>query len=225
FQTGETADGQTPLIDRQHPHDLFMELAASYSIPVARDGAVFAYFGMPGEPALGPPTFMHRFSGMPLPEAPLTHHWLDSTHITFGVATAGVSWKAVRLEGSSFTGREPDQHRWGFDEPRFDSWSARLSFNPTRDWALQASAGHLASPEQLEPDVDVDRFTASVLYNRRIGAASWQTTATWGRNRKTGENQDGFLLESAWWNGGRHAVFARAEWVEKDELFAEGPLA
>src|SRR5262249_31308239 len=90
FQTGETADGQTPLIARKHPHALSRELPASYSIPVAREGAVFLYFGMPGEPALGPPTFMHRFSGMPLPEAPLTHHWLDSTHITFGVATAGV---------------------------------------------------------------------------------------------------------------------------------------
>ncbi|HEX3363711.1 MAG TPA: hypothetical protein VHS75_01440, partial [Phenylobacterium sp.] len=29
--TGETADGKTPLVDRQHPHDLFMELSASYA--------------------------------------------------------------------------------------------------------------------------------------------------------------------------------------------------
>ena len=94
LQTGETADGQTPLIDRQHPHDLFMELAASYSLPSASTLRV-RVSGLPGEPALGPPTFMHRFSGMPMPEAPITHHWLDSTHITFGVATLGVAWKGV----------------------------------------------------------------------------------------------------------------------------------
>jgi len=133
LQTGETADGQTPLIDRQHPHDFWMELAATYSVPFRDYGSVSAYLGFPGEPALGPPTFMHRFSGLSLPEAPITHHWLDSTHITFGVATLGVAWRGVRLEGSSFTGREPDEHRWNFDKPTFDSWSGRLSVNPSAD--------------------------------------------------------------------------------------------
>ena len=168
---------------------------------------------------------MHRFSGLSLPEAPITHHWLDSTHITFGVATLGVAWKGVRLEGSSFTGREPDQHRWNFDEPKFDSGSGRLSVNPSSDLSFQLSAAHLQSPEQLEPDVDVDRYTASAVYNRRLAnGANWQTTACWGLNRKEGRSQDGVLLESSWWSGRRHTVFLRAESVEKDELFESEPL-
>lgn len=225
LQTGETADGVTPLIDRQHPHDLFMELAASYSIPMSDAGSVFAYVGYPGEPALGPPTYMHRSSGMAIPEAPILHHWLDSTHITFGVATVGVSWKTLKVEGSSFTGREPDQYRWNFDRPRFDSYSGRVSFNPTPNWALQASAGHLHSPEQLEPELDVDRFTLSASYNRPLAPGNWQTTVAWGQNRKHGEGQDGVLLESVWFDGSKHTAFARAEWVEKDELFDVDPLA
>lgn len=166
LQTGETANGRDPLIDRQHPHDLFMELAASYSLPVGQDGSIFGYLGYPGEPALGPATFMHRFSGMEIPEAPITHHWLDATHITFGVLTAGYIWKSVKVEGSRFTGREPNQYRWDFDKARFDSSSARLSFNPTKNWAFQTSYGRIKSPEQLEPDIDQDRTTASASYNR-----------------------------------------------------------
>ncbi len=225
LQTGETADGRTPLVDRQHPHDLFMELSASYSVPFRDSGAVFGYFGYPGEPALGPPAYMHRFSGMPIPEAPILHHWLDSTHITFGVATVGVTWKGVKLEGSSFTGREPDEARWNFDRPQFDSYSGRISVNPTPNWAFQASAGHLKSPEQLEPDVDTDRLTASVSYNHPVATGTWQTTAAWGQNRKLGRGQDGVLLESVWSHGSKHTAFARGEWVEKDELFTVDPLA
>jgi hypothetical protein len=225
LQTGETADARTPLIDRQHPHDLFMELAASYSIPFKSEGSVFAYVGYPGEPALGPPTFMHRFSGMTMPESPILHHWTDSTHIAFGVATVGVTWKGWKTEASSFTGREPDERRWNFDEPRFDSYSGRVSYNPSTNWALHVSAGHLDSPEQLEPGVDVDRITAGATYNRPIAAGTWQTTAAWGRNRKNGDDLDGALIESAWWNGGKHTVFGRGEVVEKDELFENGPLS
>src|SRR2546421_4623664 len=127
LQTGETADGRTPLIDRQHPHDLFMELAAAYSVPLTEDSSVFGYFGYPGEPALGPATFMHRFSGVDNPEAPITHHWLDSTHVTFGVATLGYIFSdVVKLEGSIFTSREPDQSRWDIETPKMDSQSVRI---------------------------------------------------------------------------------------------------
>ena len=110
LQTGETANGRDPLIDRQHPHDFLMELATTYSVPVGDNSSVFGYFGYPGEPALGPSAFMHRFSGMDIPEAPITHHWLDSTHISFGVGTLGYVWKNWKLEGSIFTGREPDEN-------------------------------------------------------------------------------------------------------------------
>lgn len=222
LQTGETADGVTPLVDRQHPHDLFMELAATYSVPVSTDGSVFVYLGLPGEPALGPPTFMHRFSGMENPEAPLGHHWLDSTHITYGVATVGWIRGGLKLEGSVFTGREPDQNRDDIESPKMDSWSLRISWNPSPDWAFQVSRGHLNSPEQLEPEVDTDRTTASAIYNRSLPRGNWQTTFAWGRNAKdSGETTDSLLLESAATRG-RHTLFGRAERQENDELLGHG---
>lgn len=223
LQTGETGDGRNPLIDRQHPHDLFMELATSYSVPVDEKSSLFGYFGLPGEPALGPPTFMHRFSGVDNPEAPITHHWLDSTHISFGVATLGAVWDRFKLEGSAFNGHEPDQKRWNIESPRFDSFSGRLSFNPTERWALQASYGRLHSPEQLEPGVDTDRMTASAMYHRNWNGGDWQTTAAWGHNNnRPGRALDGFLVESAVTLHRTHTFFGRAENVEKDELFQEG---
>ena len=221
LQTGETADGKRPLIDRQHAHDLFMELAISYSLPLSADSSVFAYFGLPGEPALGPATFMHRFSGMDNPEAPITHHWLDSTHISYGVATVGSTWKIVKLDASIFTGREPDEHRYDFDEPRFDSYSVRLTVNPTREWSMQVSYGRLHSPEQLDPVVDTDRTTASISYHRCWEQNNWQTTFAWGRDSNDpGNDLDGFLLESTAIFRETHTVFGRAERVDKDELFA-----
>ncbi|MDD5020407.1 MAG: hypothetical protein PHH75_06070 [Candidatus Omnitrophica bacterium] len=229
LQTGETADGEHPLIDRQHPHDLFMECAVTYSIPAGRDeDSFFAYFGLPGEPALGPPAFMHRFSGMDNPEAPLSHHWLDSTHITFGVLTLGyVLNNNIKCEGSIFRGREPDQDRWDMEEPKFDSYSFRLSFNPSANWSFQASFGHLDSPEQLEPNVDMNRTTVSLIWNKPFESGNWQTTLAWGRNRKfPGKATDAFLLESAINVHRAHTFFGRAECVEKDELFEQGdPLA
>ena len=226
LQTGETANGRDPLIDRQHPHDLFMELAASYSVPLEEDGSVFVYVGLPGEPALGPPAFMHRFSGLENPEAPLAHHWLDSTHITFGVATLGWVRGPFKLEGSVFTGREPDEQRTDIEEPKMDSWSLRASWQPTVHWALQASFGHLNSPEQLVPEVDTDRTTLSAIYNRPLADGNWQTTLAWGQNAKDpGSTTDTWLLESAATFAPRHTLFGRLERQENDELFGHGFLA
>jgi hypothetical protein len=226
FQTGETADGQTPLVDRQHPHDLLMELSTSYSVKLGADGAAFAYFGLPGEPALGPTAFMHRFSGMRNPEAPLTHHWLDSTHITFGVATLGASRGPLQIEASWFNGREPDQARWNIETRGFDSWSTRLSYNPTRALSMQLSYGDLKRPEQLEPDTRVKRTTASASYHLDAGADQWATTLAYGRNRKTGPaihvSEPGWLLESTYVRSSTHTVFARIEQVDNSELFREG---
>jgi hypothetical protein len=226
LQTGETANGVTPLVDRQHPHDLFMELAGVYSIPLDENSSLFFYAGDPGEPALGPPAFMHRFSGMDDPAAPISHHWLDSTHITYGVLTGGLVHGDWKLEGSVFHGREPDQFRWNFDSFTLDSGSVRLSWNPTPDWALQVSHGFLKSPEQLEPAVDQHRTTASASYNFPFRNGNWQTTLAWGRNdNRPGNSLDAWLLESAVsWQ--RHTLFARAENADKDELFEPpSPLA
>jgi hypothetical protein len=222
LQTGETANGRTRLIDRQHPHDLFMELAASYSVS-AGNRSLFLYGGLPGEPALGPPAFMHRFSGVNIPAAPITHHWLDSTHITFGVLTAGGVVDRIKVEASIFRGREPDQDRWNIESPRLDSHSFRLSANPTEHWALQASHGRIHSPEQLEPEVHQDRTTVSVIHDGTFGdTGRWEGTFAWGRNHnRPGRILDGLLAEAAAEMEERHTIFARAERVEKDELFLE----
>lgn len=220
LQTGETCNGKTPLINRQHPHDLFMELAAVYTRRFSESDSLFAYFGYPGEAALGPPAYIHRFSAFFNPEAPLTHHWLDSTHIVFGVGTLGYVHERLKIDTSIFTGREPEQHRWNFDRPRFDSYSARVSFNPTDNIAAQISYGFLKSPEQLTPDVNTHRTTASLSYNKAWEAGNWQVTAAWGRNQnKPGRILNGYLLESAVEICSQHVVFGRAEYVAKDELF------
>ena len=207
YQTGETWHDQ-PLHDRQHPHDLFDELSAAVSQVFGNDFSGFLYFGYPGEPALGPPAFMHRLSAMDNPDAPISHHWQDSTHITFGVATLGLVWKDLKLEGSTFTGREPDEDRYDFDRPRFDSASVRLSWNPTADLSLQISHGYIKSPEALEPDVKVHRTTASVIYNRRLGAESnWSNSFVWGQNDTTSKSQS-FLFETDFqWK--RETVYGR----------------
>src|SRR5437899_784408 len=225
FQSGESWHDQ-PLHDRQHPHDLFDELSVSLSQKFDHDLSAYIYFGYPGEPALGPPTFMHRPSAMDDPDAPLGHHWQDSTHVTFGVATAGVAWNNVKIEGSIFTGREPDENRYNFDEPDFDSYSGRISWNPTRNLALQVSYGYIESPEALEPALNRHRTTASVIYNLPLGQDSnWSNTFVWGRNHDTGEGKtQSFLVESDYQRG-RDTVYLRWERVEKSghELVLKPP--
>ncbi len=222
FQTGETANGTTPLVDRQHPHDLFMELAATYSRQLDDDSSFFLYGGLPGEPALGPPAFMHRFSAEDNPAAPLSHHWLDSTHIAFGVVTLGYVYGRFKVEGSAFRGREPDQSRYNIETGKLDSASVRLSFNPTKDWSFQVSRARIESPEALEPNVNVDRTTASATYNRGGNSYNWQTTAAWGRNDPSrGVTTNAYLLESAVQFSKTHTFFARAERGGKTELFID----
>ena len=218
--SGETADGRTPLIDRQHPHDLFMELAASYSYQVAKTSSVFLYVGLPGDPALGPSAFMHRVSGLDIPEAPITHHWLDSTHITYGVITAGVVLDTVKLEASSFRGREPDQFRYDIETPKLDSYSFRASWNPVSELSMQVSWGHLTSPEQLSPNVNENRLTASLSYTKVLnGGDIWATTLAWGRKYNSpGNVLDGYLAESELIFKNGVTLFTRAERVQNDEL-------
>ena len=172
------------------------------------------YFGYPGEPALGPPAFMHRPSAMDDPDAPIGHHWQDSTHITFGVATLGAQWRNVKLEGSIFTGREPDEDRYDFDRPRFDSYSGRLSWNPTRNLALQVSYGYIKSPEELDPETNIHRTTASAIYNLPLGHdTNWSNTFVWGQNNATEEGKtQSFLIESNYQRG-RNTVYFRWERV------------
>lgn len=223
FQTGESANGRDPLIDRQHPHNLLMEISAAYSRPLGASSRWFIYAGPVAEPALGPPAFMHRLSAQDNPDAPLTHHWLDSTHVAFGVVTAGLVRDAWKLEVSSFNGREPDQHRYGVQLRGFDSAAVRVSYNPSIHWALQVSAGRLARPEQLERTVAVRRTTFSSIYDTGGEQTHVQVTFAWGRNEPGNRRHtDGYLLESAVRMGRAHTFFARLERVAKDELFEGG---
>ena len=224
FAAGETADGRTQLIDRQHPHDLVSELSLSLSHRLSDTASVFVYGGVPGEPAFGPPAYVHRQSIMDDPEAPISHHWLDSTHISFGVVTAGVVLGRVKAEVSRYKGREPDQHRYDIETPKFDSTAARLSWNPSKRLALQASWTFLKSPEALAADDNQRRVSASALYTRAVGErGSWATTLAWGRRTEDGPHGggphlDAFVAETSLRPDARWTVFARAERIDTDEL-------
>jgi hypothetical protein len=218
--SGETANGTTPLLDRQHPHDMMMELAATYSRPLDDRTSAFLYLGYPGEPALGPSAFMHRASAMDDPAAPITHHWLDSTHVTFGVATLGIVRDDWKLEASQFTGREPDQYRFNFDPARMDSTAVRLSYNPDEHWSLQVSWAHLNSPEQLDPQGDERRTTASATYVTDFGEeSSLAATLAWGlKSLSNGQKLNGVLAEAELVPADLWTIFSRAEWEENAEL-------
>jgi hypothetical protein len=216
---GETADGQAPLVDRQHPHDLFVELSGSLSHRFDSKTSVFVYAGLPGEPAFGPPAFMHRLSIQDSPEAPISHHWLDSTHITFGVVTLGVIHGDWKLDGSVFKGREPDERRYDIEAPKLDSYAARLTWNPSPRWSLQGSWAHLKSPEQLEPDQNQTRWSASAIYTLPLGGDGyWSTTAAWGRRSSGHHDLDAWALESAVKPNAAWTIFARGEQTETNEL-------
>ena len=210
---GETADGKTPLIDRQHPHDLFMELSASYSHRFTPKDSVFVYAGLPGEPAFGPPAFMHRLSALDSPEAPITHHWLDSTHITFGVLTGGVVHANWKLEASRFTGREPDRHRYDIESPKLDSTAIRLSWNPHPNWSLQTSWTEMNKPEALAPLVDETRWSASAIFAKPVGTDGlFSATLAWGRKRRTGGlKSDALSFDAALKPNAAWTLFARTE--------------
>ena len=217
---GETANGVTPLIDRQHPHELMMELSASYSHVIDDNDSLFIYAGLPGEPAFGPPPFMHRLSTMDSPEAPITHHWFDSSHITFGVITAGWVHDAWKLEVSRFTGREPDKDRFDIEEPKFDSTSIRASWNPSENLSLQVSWADFKSPEQLEPEVDEQRLSASAIYTVALADEGWwSTTIAWGlKDPSEDETMHAIALETAYAPDRDWTLFARGEVIESHEL-------
>ncbi|WP_423147812.1 hypothetical protein [Rubrolithibacter danxiaensis] len=215
FQSGESWNG-VPLVDRQHPHDLFSELSVSYSHAFSKISDLSFYLGYPGEPAIGPVAFMHRPSALSNPDAPISHHWTDATHITFGVATMGFRYDKFKLEASSFTGREPNENRYNFDKPRFDSWSGRLSFNPSKNWALQISQAYIKSPEELHADENVNRTTASAIYSLPFGSEKWlNATALWGLNKTKGHDGENAALLEADLRLQRFALYTRYEWVQK----------
>jgi len=224
FQTGETYHG-LPLVDHQHPHNVFAELSLLYTLPLTKKLSWEFYGGPSAEPAIGPVSYIHRASDSELPLAPLSHHLQDSTHTSFGVVTTGFVIDRVKLEASAFNGREPNEQRWGIQLAALDSWSARSSVAPSKNWVAQYSVGRLEHPEALEPGSQW-RQTASVEYNRPMVVGRWTTALIWGRVHKiaTETTLNSYLLESTLNFRQRNYVFSRLELADKDELFPDAAI-
>jgi hypothetical protein len=227
FQQGETAFGK-PIANGQHPHNFFMEVAALYDWKLS-DRALLSFYAAPvGDPAMGPAAYAHRASASEDPVAPLGHHLEDSTHISDDVVTAGITYRSIRIEGSGFHGREPDEFRWDIDSGKIDSWSTRLTVQPGQNWSAQYSFAHLTSLEALQPGEDVQRMTASIMYNRPLARGSWASTLLWGRNHElsSGANFNGYLAESTLRFAGSEYVWSRIENVDRTNelLSATQPL-
>ncbi|MBV9082594.1 MAG: hypothetical protein JOZ62_07965 [Acidobacteriaceae bacterium] len=224
FQTGETAYGK-PIVDGQHPHDFIMALGLEYAYALSENTTLELYIAPVGDPALGPVAYPHRASAMELPQATISHHWQDSTHIADDVVTAALSYKKFKFEASGFHGAEPDEFRWDIDSGPIDSWSTRLWFFPTKNWAAQMSVGHLTHPEVTEPG-NQTRVTGSIEYSKPLASgSSWSTSLIWGRDHSsyTKRNLNSYTLESLVPVHAKNFVSARAELVDKDELFAAQP--
>jgi hypothetical protein len=211
FQVGEALDGR-PLVDRQHPHDLFMQIAAIWRMPIGDDTGLTIAGGPAGEPALGPVAFMHRASAAEYPFAPLSHHTFDSTHIAYGVITAAIDRGPLVVEGSLFNGREPDSRRWDFDFGRLDSVSGRVWYKPNDDWEFQVSTGHLTHPEELEPG-NIQRTTASGSWLARDGDDFTAVTVGYGINVTEEATRQALFGEATHRFGGT-SIFGRAETLQ-----------
>jgi Cu/Ag efflux protein CusF len=220
FQTGETIGGR-PIIDAQHPHDFFMELAAEYAHPLTDHTIGYIYAAPFGDPALGPVAYPHRPSASEIPQAALGHHTQDSTHIAGSVITIGAQSGMFGYAVSGFHGQEPDEHRWDIDTGKVDSWAARVTFDPTPNWTAQISTGHLKHPEAAEPG-NIQRTTASIAYSTKTNVGDWNTMFVFGHNKKSdGHNGSAWLAESVLQFAGVNYISGRAEIVDKDELFAQ----
>lgn len=220
FQTGESYQG-VPLVNYQHPHDLVMGLGGTYRFVKPRMTYIVGA-DLVGEPTLGPTVFMHRESSRNNPQVPLTHHFLDSTHISTGVVRGGIETRGFTVEGSVFRGAEPDDHRTNIEKPALDSWAARVGYK-RGPWSAQFSGGLLHQPEWFEP-YDHVRLTASIGFNGLVGSRQFDATLAWGQNRaKVVQNgvSDGFLLEWDLRATPRTGVYGRAEIAVK-QLFGLG---
>ncbi|HUQ97915.1 MAG TPA: hypothetical protein VM166_00590 [Gemmatimonadaceae bacterium] len=227
LQSGESFDGE-PLHDRQHPHDFWMELGALYQRQINRNLAWSIYAAPSGEPALGPVAFMHRPSAMDNPTAPISHHWQDATHVSFGVLTTGIYTHAWQIEGSVFNGREPDQRRWNFDSIHLDSYSGRLTMNPSRSWSFSGGYGYLKSPEAFNPAESMHRITTSIQHGSTWGSTGQvASTLIWGVNKHSTATAlaNSFLLESEAILDRSNTLFGRTEFVQKsaEDLVVSDP--
>jgi hypothetical protein len=226
FQVGETAFGKA-IVDGQHPHNLFMEIAAIYDWKLAKNALLSFYAAPVGDPAIGPTAYPHRTSASEDPLATLGHHLEDSTHVADDVVTAGLTYKRARLEASGFHGREPGENRWTIGYGAIDSYSGRLTIAPAANWIGQFSAARIVSPEVLSPNDNQLRMTASIGYNRPLERGNWASTLLWGRTRTLGLPQpfNGYLAESTLKFADKNYVWSRIENVDRSTELLEQPAA
>jgi hypothetical protein len=223
FQQGETAYGK-PIADGQHPHDLFMELAVLYDLKLEEHTLLSFYVAPVGDPAIGPTAYPHRASAFEDPVAALGHHQEDSTHISDDVVTVGLTYRIVRIESSGFHGREPGEDRWSIDQGAIDSWSARLTIQPGKNWSGQYSYARITSPEALFPTENQERMTASIMYNRPLQNGNWASTILWGRTRSLEDNSifNSCLFESSVRFQARNYAWTRIENADRSNLLILG---
>lgn len=227
FQQGETAYG-VPIADGQHPHNLFMEIAAIYDVKLGTNSLVSFYLAPVGDPAIGPTAYPHRASAFEDPVATLGHHQEDSTHISDDVITVGFTRRIARIEASGFHGREPDENRWTITQGSIDSWSTRLTVQPGKNWSGQYSYARIAGPEALFPSENQERMTASVMYNRPVHFGNWSSTLLWGRTRSLEDNAifNSYLFESTVQFRRNNSIWTRIESVERSNelILGANPL-
>jgi hypothetical protein len=227
FQQGETAYG-VPIADGQHPHNFFMEVAALYDMHVGDKGLLSLYLAPEGDPAIGPSAYPHRASAIENPVGTLGHHQEDSTHIANDVVTLGATYGIGRIEASGFHGREPDEHRWNFEQGKIDSWATRFTLQPGQDWSGQFSYARIASPEALFPHENQERMTASLMYNRNVAHGNWANSAVWGRTRSLEDSakENSYLFESTLQFKDRNYMSLRLENAGRSNelLVGEHPL-
>jgi hypothetical protein len=227
FQQGETAFGK-PIVDGQHPHNFFMEIAALYDLKLGKNGLLSFYAAPIGDPAIGPLAYAHRASAAEDPLAPLGHHQEDSTHISEDVVTLGLAYRIVRVEASGFHGREPDENRWNISQGKIDSWSTRVTLQPRKNWSGQYSYARITSPEALFPNEDQERMTAAVMYNRPIHRGAWASSLIWGRTKspEDGSVFNSYGFESTLGFLTSNHVWARIEDAERSNelLLGENPI-
>jgi len=225
FQKGEIAYG-LPIIDGQHPHELFMELAGRYEFKLSDRSQIFVYGGPVGEPALGPTAYPHRSSASENPVATLGHHEQDSTHISNSVITLGFTGGPLQLEASTFHGREPGENRWNIDKGKPDSFASRLTIALNKNLSGQFSIGRINSREALEPKLDTLRTTASIHYNRQFSFGHISSSLIWGRNKDLDHDRsrvfNSYALESTVKFLKRNWAWTRIENVDRDRTLLVG---
>ncbi len=228
FQQGETAFGK-PIVDGQHPHNFFMEIAALYDLKLGTNGLLSFYAAPIGDPAIGPIAYPHRASASEDPLAALGHHQEDSTHVAEDVLTVGATYRIARIEASGFHGREPNENRWNISQGKIDSWSTRLTLQPGRNWSGQYSYGRITSPEGLFPNENQERMTTSAMYNRPLHNGNWASSLIWGRTKSLEENSifNSYVLESTLRFLTRNHAWTRIENADRSNelLLGENPLS